>query len=303
LPQSPAPHAGRKLVAIAKIEPAKFDPEKSRTLPTVTMRPECRVSGRLTSSDLESRKRTVGWTNVYLNLGENRALGCTSKDQEFHFFVPAGEFTLEAYGVYVHGIQRKISIKSGQREFAVEPIDLPATRLALLQGKSAPELAGVAGWRNGPPVALADLKGKCVVLDFWGYWCGPCVYRMPDLFKLYDKYHDRGLEVIGIHVDLGPDEEAPVDSADKLDEKLLTIRKNVWKGRDVPYPVALIKARPVAFGPAGLTREARCQASADYGVTSYPTMILVDRMGNVVDKFEPTRRSDVERLEKLLGVE
>ena len=90
----------------------------------------------------------------------------------------------------------------------MQPIDLPATRLALLVGTPAPELVGVAGWKNGPTAKLADLKGKCVILDFWGYWCGPCVHRMPDLFKLYDKYHDSGLEVIGVHVDLGGDEKA-----------------------------------------------------------------------------------------------
>jgi thiol-disulfide isomerase/thioredoxin len=92
----------------------------------------------------------------------------------------------------------------------------------------APELVGVTGWKNGPPVKLADFKGKCVILDFWGYWCGPCVHEMPDLFKLYDKYHELGLEVVGIHIDLGEDEKEPVDSADKLDERLSKIRKNIY---------------------------------------------------------------------------
>jgi thiol-disulfide isomerase/thioredoxin len=292
----------RKLVAIEKIVPARFDPEQSKIVPKVTMHPECRVSGRLTCSELAKKNRAVGWTNVYLNLASSRALGYSSEEQNFHFFVPAGEFALNAYGAYVHGVETTIMVKPGERELTLEAIDLPATRLALLQGTSAPELVDVGGWKNGPPVKLADLKGKCVILDFWGYWCGPCVHRMPDVFKLYDKYHDLGLEIVGIHIDLGNDEKEPIDSADKLDEKLSTIRKNVWKGRDVPYPVALITAKTVPFGPAGLAREARCQVSADYGVTSYPTLILVDRAGNVVDRFEPTLPKDVERLEKLLDV-
>ncbi len=294
-------HTGRKLIAIEKIDPARFDPEKATATCTITMRPECRISGRLRSNDLTKRNRAVGWTNVYLNLAGNRALGCSSEEQTFHFFVPPGEFTLHAYGANVHGVARTITIKPGQRELSMDPIDLPATRLALLQGMPAPEFVGVAGWTNGQPVKLADLKGKCVVLDFWGYWCGPCVHEMPDLFKLYDKYHDQGLEIVGIHIDLGEDERTPVDTADKLDERLAKIRTSVWDGRDVPYPVALIVAKSVPFGPAGVVSKATCQIAADYGVTSYPTLILIDRFGKVVDEFDPANAKNIERLEKLLG--
>jgi thiol-disulfide isomerase/thioredoxin len=299
-------HTGRQLVAIEKIDPARFDPQKAEAIPTVTMHPACHISGRLTCSDLAKQNRLIGWTNVYLNLADARAFGCSSDeaamDQKFHFFAPAGEFTLSAYGVNGHTITKTVTVKPAQTELTLETIDLPATRLALLHGSTAPELAGVAAWKNGPPVKLADLKGKCVILDFWGYWCGPCVYAMPDLFKLYDKYHDLGLEVVGIHIDLGKDEKEPVDTAVKLDERLAKIRKNVWKGRDVPYPVALITEKKVPFGPTGLTYKATCQLAADYGVTSYPTLVLVDREGNVVDEFEPSSTKDVERLEKLLGV-
>jgi len=49
---------------------------------------------------------------------------------------------------------------------------------------------------NGGPLTLASLRGKVVLLDFWGEWCGPCVGSMPYLMKLYDKYRDKGLEII-----------------------------------------------------------------------------------------------------------
>jgi thiol-disulfide isomerase/thioredoxin len=293
-------HTDRKLVAIEKIDPARFDPDKATS--SIVMHPECRISGCLTSTDLATRNRALGWTNVYLNLAGNRALGCTSEKGEFHFFVPPGEFKVNPYGNHVHGMEKSVIVKPGQSELVLEAIDLPATRLALLQGMPAPELAGVVDWKNGSPVKLSDLNGKCVILDFWGYWCGPCVYRMPDLFKIYDKYHGAGLEVIGVHVDLGEDEKEPVDSVDKLDTRLAKIRKNVWNGRDLPYAVALITAKRIPFGPAGLTRDARCQASADYGVTGYPTMILINAAGKVVDRFEPTNDEHVDLLEKLLGV-
>ena len=45
---------------------------------------------------------------------------------------------------------------------------------------------------------LSDFKGKVVLLDFWGTWCSSCVAMTPDLVRLYEAYHRRGFEIIGI---------------------------------------------------------------------------------------------------------
>lgn len=50
-------------------------------------------------------------------------------------------------------------------------------------------------------VNLADLKGKVVLVDFWATWCMPCVKAMPEVKSLYDDFHQRGFEVIGISLD------------------------------------------------------------------------------------------------------
>src|SRR5262245_4479601 len=57
-----------------------------------------------------------------------------------------------------------------------------------LEGKAPPALK-VQDWVNsgGKELKLADLKGKVVVLDFWGTWCGPCRAAMPHLKELYEK--------------------------------------------------------------------------------------------------------------------
>ena len=50
---------------------------------------------------------------------------------------------------------------------------------------------------DGNWVSLSELKGKVVLLNFWGTWCGPCRREIPDFIKLAEKYKKDGLEIVG----------------------------------------------------------------------------------------------------------
>ena len=134
----------------------------------------------------------------------------------------------------------------------------PATPEPPALGRPAPPLQ-VVGWTDGRPRTLADYRGKVVFLDFWGTWCGPCVNGMPSLERLKQKYEPRGVVFLSIHT---PGEE--IGKIRRfLDFKKATIVSALDEGRG--------KADSVRNG-----------VTADrYGVRGYPTLVMIDRKGNV----------------------
>ena len=92
--------------------------------------------------------------------------------------------------------------------FAAAHPDLDISRLlqeriarfrATAIGASAPPLAGPTP--EGGALALADLRGKVVLVDFWASWCPPCRIENRHYVELYQKYRDAGFEILAVSVD------------------------------------------------------------------------------------------------------
>ncbi len=63
----------------------------------------------------------------------------------------------------------------------------------------APEFVGISHWLNSPPLTMAGLRGKVVLIDFWTYSCINCLRTLPYVTKWYDTYKDKGFVVVGVH--------------------------------------------------------------------------------------------------------
>ena len=107
---------------------------------------------------------------------------------------------------------------------------------------------------DGRAVDIAKLKGKVVLIDFWATWCGPCVAELPNVKTTYDKYHEKGFEIVGISLD---------QSKDKL-IKFVGKEKMPW---------------PQHFDGQGWKNE----FAVKYGIQGIPAMWLIDKKGNLVD--------------------
>jgi thiol-disulfide isomerase/thioredoxin len=110
---------------------------------------------------------------------------------------------------------------------------------------------------NGSTVSIKGLKGKVVVLDFWATWCGPCVAEMPTMKEIYAKYHDQGVEFIGVSLD-APKEQGGLDKLKKFveDKKIgwpQYYQGNGWESR----------------------------FSKSWGINSIPCMFVVDAEGKL----------------------
>jgi thiol-disulfide isomerase/thioredoxin len=90
-----------------------------------------------------------------------------------------------------------IALLLGVAQFG--PSVLSGKEPSLSDHRPAPELTGISAWLNSPPLTVASLKGKVVLIQFWTYSCINCLRTLPYVTRWYEKYKDKGFIVIGVH--------------------------------------------------------------------------------------------------------
>ena len=122
-------------------------------------------------------------------------------------------------------------------------------------------------WANtAKPITLDDLKGSVTLLEFWRIGCSHCIEAAPYMEKVFETYKKNGLKIVafqsaGRSADKNDKTENPETNWDKVKEKITEL--------GIKYPVAFDKE-------SKLFRDT-------YHGTSYPSLILLDSKGTVVD--------------------
>ena len=133
---------------------------------------------------------------------------------------------------------------------------------AAIEGMRKSDIGGLAPSFSAPSpdgtiISLEETLGKYTIIDFWASWCRPCRAENPNVVKVYNKYHDKGLNIISVSLDKAGQEERwkKAIKDDKMD----------W------YHVSNLK-----FWQDPIAKQ--------YGVRSIPATFLLDEEGKIIDK-------------------
>lgn len=102
-------------------------------------------------------------------------------------------------GTELDSIASKFAPEIGKSEYVVKVKAIVQEQKKTAVGAMAPDFT--MNDPEGKPVQLSSLKGKIVLIDFWASWCGPCRQENPNVVKLYQQYHSKGFEIIGVSLD------------------------------------------------------------------------------------------------------
>ena len=161
-------------------------------------------------------------------------------------------------------VSEKVAKNTTPQKLAARPNRQPGSTLA-------PDFT--LATTTGELVSMSDLRGKVILLNFWGTWCGPCRMELPDFVKLYDKYNKDGLEIVGITIRRG---ESIKDVAKFQDQWGLNyLLLNDINGNEVSE---VTMAYSQAIGQM---------------INGIPTTLVIDREGFIVNGFVGPRREQV----------
>jgi peroxiredoxin len=134
----------------------------------------------------------------------------------------------------------------------VAPLEFEVRRSStFMTGMEAPDLAGAMP--DGNEYALSKMRGKIVLVDFWASWCGPCRRENPNVVNVYNKYKDKGFDILGVSLDSNGDAWKRAIEQDGLPWPHISDLKG-WKSSHAQL----------------------------YSINSIPQTVLVDKQGRIL---------------------
>ena len=141
--------------------------------------------------------------------------------------------------------------------------------MATQVGKQAPSIRTNATI-DGSVFDIKDLKGKYIIIDFWGTWCGACIAGMPEMQAFRNKHKDK-VDILGIAKDRSIDVWRSFVKEKKMDWP------NVFNGTDDENYVEL------------------------FSVQGYPTKVLIDLNGKIAFRMTGERKEFYEEVERIIN--
>ena len=126
-------------------------------------------------------------------------------------------------------------------------------------GKVAPSFS--APNPDGQTLSLNDVKGKLTLIDFWASWCKPCRRENPNVVKVYQKYHKKGLEIISVSLDGTRNQRDP---------------KAAW--------IKAIKDDNLTWNHVSNLNYFNDPVAKMYNINSIPATFLLDQDGKIIAK-------------------
>lgn len=188
--------------------------------------------------------------------------------------INAKVITGEETGTYFEGLSDDVQKSpigvSIEKYVAQQKAQKMASKLASV-GNKAPEFS--AATPDGKELALAETLGEYTIIDFWASWCKPCRMENPNVVRVYNKYHKKGLNIISVSLDRPGQKERWIRAIEK-DQMDWYHVSNLSYWQD-PIP-------------------------RSYGVRSIPSTFLLDKNGVIIAKNLRGRALEA-KMDQLLG--
>jgi len=152
-------------------------------------------------------------------------------------------------------IANKFSPKISSTQSGKSLISLIVSKKKADVGGSAPGFS--APTPDGKVLALNDVLGKYTIIDFWASWCKPCRRENPNVVRVYNEYHDKGLNIISVSLDKAGQKERWIKAIE--DDKMNWHHVSNLQGWNEPI-------------------------AKMYSVRSIPATFLLDEKGNIIAK-------------------
>ncbi len=117
-------------------------------------------------------------------------------------------------GTELESITNKFAPELGASEYVIKLKEIVEEQKKTAIGVEAPDFT--MNDTEDKPVQLSSLRGKVVLIDFWAAWCGPCRQENPNIVKLYQQYHEKGFEILGVSLDRTKEEWVQAIKDDNL---------------------------------------------------------------------------------------